>query len=365
MNARPVTNAAADRPVLIMAGGTGGHIFPGLAVAEALSRRDVPVVWLGSQAGMENRLVPARGITLETLAIGGLRGKGLVTKLMLPLRLAKAVWQALRLIGRHDPRAVVSFGGYAAGPGGIAAWLHRRPLLVHEQNRAPGLTNRVLAKLSRRVLCGFPDAFAGGEWVGNPVRADIAAIEPPEQRLIDRDGALRLLVIGGSQGARALNEGVPGAVATLAGRQSIDVRHQCGRDNVDATRAAYASHGLDVVPEAFIEDMVAAWRWADLVVCRAGALTLAELCAVGLPSILVPLPIAADDHQTRNAEFLVERGAALLVPQGEAFGQRLTDAIAGFAADRSRLLSMATAARAMAKTDAADRVVDAVLREAA
>jgi len=361
MNAR----RAAVRPVLIMAGGTGGRIFPGLAGAEALSRRDVPVVWLGPQAGMENRLVPARGIALETLAIGGLRGKGLPTLLLLPLRLARAVWQALRVIGRHDPRAVLSFGGYAAGPGGLAAWLRRRPLLVHEQNRAPGLTNRVLARLARRVLCGFPDAFAKGEWVGNPVRAEIAAIEPPEQRLAGRDGALRLLVIGGSQGARALNESMPEVVAQLRATHALEVRHQCGRDNIDLTLAAYMRRSLKVSPEAFIEDMVAAYRWADLVVCRAGALTLAELCAVGLPSILVPLPIAADDHQTRNAEFLVERGAARLVAQGDAFAARLTDVIAALCADRTELLAMAQAARAMAKTDAADRVADAVLGEAA
>ncbi|MEZ5465813.1 MAG: undecaprenyldiphospho-muramoylpentapeptide beta-N-acetylglucosaminyltransferase [Lysobacteraceae bacterium] len=362
MNAQP----GNTRPVLIMAGGTGGHIFPGLAVAEALSRRDVPVVWLGSQAGMENRLVPARGIVLEALAIGGLRGKGLLTKLLMPLRLAKAVWQALGVIGRHDPRAVLSFGGYAAGPGGLAAWLRRRPLLVHEQNRAPGLTNRVLAKLSRRVLCGFPDAFERGEWVGNPVRAEIAAVESPDDRMAERRGPLRLLVLGGSQGARALNQALPELVAALREQRiELQVRHQCGRDNVDQTLAAYMRRDLEVAPEPFIEDMVAAYAWADLVVCRAGALTLAEIAAVGLASILVPLPIAADDHQTRNAEFLVEHDVALLVAQGDGFVQRLGDAVAGLATDRPKLLSMARAARGMAKTDAADRVADAVLREAA
>ena len=357
--------ADSSRPVLIMAGGTGGHIFPGLAVADALARREVPVVWLGSQAGMENRLVPARGIALETLAIGGLRGKGLATQLKMPLRIGKAVWQALRIVKRLQPRAVLSFGGYAAGPGGLAAWLRRRPLLVHEQNRAPGLTNRVLAKLAGRLFCGFPDAFPNGEWVGNPVRAEFAAVEPPEARLAGRAGPLRLLVLGGSQGARALNETLPDVIARLKKGGDIEVRHQCGRDNVDLTMAGYMRHSLPVSPEPFIEDMVAAYRWADLVVCRAGALTLAELAAVGLPSILVPLPIAADDHQTRNAEFLVERGAARLVPQGDGFRERLGDAVGGLVDHREKLLAMAKAARAMAKTDAAERVADAVLKEAA
>ena len=365
MSVRSARNPSTNKPVLIMAGGTGGHIFPGLAVAEALSRRDVPVVWLGSQAGMENRLVPERGIPMETLAISGLRGKGLTTKLLLPLRLGKAVWEALRIVMRHQPRAVLSFGGYAAGPGGLAAWLRSRPLLVHEQNRAPGLTNRVLAKLATRVLCGFPDAFPNGEWVGNPVRAEIAAVDAPEARLAGRAGPLRLLVIGGSQGARALNEALPDVIARLQKTCAIEVRHQCGRDNVDLTMAGYMRHSLSVSPEPFIEDMVAAYRWADLVVCRAGALTLAELAAVGLPAILVPLPTAADDHQTRNAEFLVERGAALLVAQGDAFRERLGDAVASLADHREKLLAMAQAARAMAKTDAAERVADAVLKEAA
>ena len=357
----------STRPVMILAGGTGGHIFPGLAVAAALSQRQVPVVWLGSRRGMENQLVPAAGITLETLDIGGLRGKDALTRVLMPLRLLRAVWQAMTVLSRHRPRAVLSFGGYAAGPGGLAAWLRRLPLLVHEQNRAPGLTNRVLSRLARRVLVGFPDAFPGARWVGNPVRSDISGLPTPDQRLRDHNGPLRLLVLGGSQGARALNESVPDAVAQLqdALPQVLDVRHQCGRGNESSTAASYARHAISVTPEPFIEDMVTAYRWADLVVCRAGALTLAELAAAGLPSLLVPLPTAADDHQTRNAEFLVEHGAAELLPQGDALASRMAARIMLLANDRVRLQSMALAARALARLDAADCVADACIEVSA
>lgn len=359
--------SAAIAPVLILAGGTGGHIFPGLAVARALRERAVPVLWLGADGGMETRLVPAAGVRLETIPVRGLRGKGGLALLAAPWRLARAVWRAIAVLRKHRPRAVISFGGFAAGPGGLAAWLLRRPLLVHEQNRVPGLTNRVLARLARRVLSGFPDSFAGieHEHVGNPVRPEIAALPMPAARFEQRGSAIRLLVLGGSQGARALNEAVPAAVAQ-ATREGIvlDVRHQCGEALREAAERAYAEAGVAVSVEPFITDMAAAYAWADLVICRAGALTLAELCAAGLGSLLVPFPQAVDDHQTRNAEFLVAQGAARLVPQDEALASRLAESLRGLAGDRDALLRMAQLARSLAMPEAAERVAEVCLEEA-
>jgi len=352
-------------PVLILAGGTGGHIFPGLAVAQALRERDVPVVWLGATGGMETRLVPPAGIALETISVGGLRGKGAATLLKAPFVLARSLWQALAVLRRLRPRAVLSFGGYAAGPGGLAAWLLRRPLLVHEQNRAPGLTNRVLAKLARRVLCGFPGSFAGGrgEPVGNPVRASIAALPTPTARFDGRDGAPRLLVLGGSQGAQALNVTLPQLLARLPADARPLLRHQCGERHAAKTAQVYAEAGVTASVEPFIADMAEAYGWADLVVCRAGALTVAELCAAGVGAVLVPFPGAVDDHQTRNGEFLVERGAARLVAEGEGFAERLLAALSPLLAESDRRLAMAEAARAAARPQAAADVAAAVLQE--
>jgi UDP-N-acetylglucosamine--N-acetylmuramyl-(pentapeptide) pyrophosphoryl-undecaprenol N-acetylglucosamine transferase len=359
----PMATTAPAGPVLIMAGGTGGHIFPGLAVARALQARAVPVLWLGSALGLENRLVPEAGIALETIAIAGLRGKGIATLLAAPPRLLRAIWQARRVMRRHRPRSVLSLGGFAAAPGGIAAWLLGRPLLVHEQNRIPGLTNRLLARFARRVMAGFPDAFRGAEAVGNPVRAEIAALPSPASRLAGRSGPLRLLVLGGSQGARALNRGLPPVIAGLPAG-AVEVRHQCGARMLEETRAAYRAAGVDVEPEPFIADMAAAYGWADLVVCRAGALTIAELAAAGIGALLVPFPAAVDDHQSANARWLVEAGGGELVPEGEGFEARLQAALARLVDDRARLLAMAAAARALARLDAAERVADACLEEA-
>lgn len=362
----PVQPGAAlqGAPVMILAGGTGGHIFPALAVAKVLRARSVPVVWLGADGAMETRLVPQHGIELDTLAISGLRGKGKLALLGAPVRVLRAVRAAGVVLRRRVPRAVVSFGGFAAGPGGVAARLMRTPLLVHEQNRAPGLTNRVLAKFARRVLTGFPGSFAQREeYVGNPVRDEIAALPAPAQRLAGREAPLRLLVLGGSQGARALNLAVPKAVAALDG-VAIDVRHQCGEKLRDEAARAYAEMGVTASVEAFIADMAQAYAWADLVVCRAGASTLAELCAVGIGSVLVPFPQAVDDHQTRNAEFLVERGAAVLLKQDESLAIALASVLRELAADTGRRLSMAEAARALAKPDAAERIADIILEEA-
>lgn len=366
-----------DAPIMILAGGTGGHIFPGIAVAQALTRRDATVVWLGSQQGLENRLVPAAGLRLETIAISGLRGKGSVALLAAPFRVLRAIWQARRVFKRYRPRAAISFGGFAAGPGGVAAWLTGVPLLVHEQNRIPGLTNRLLARLATRVLCGFPDAFPAchrdataddpgqpsADWVGNPVRAEITAINAPAERLAGRGAGLHLLVIGGSQGARALNTAVPAALARLR-ELPIEVRHQCGGSRLESTCADYATAQVKASVEPFIADMAAAYAWADLVVCRAGALTLAEVCAAGVASILVPFPAAVDDHQTANARFLLAAGAALLLAESALTAETLADSIATLAVDPERRLRMAQAARALAKPEAAVRVAEACLEAA-
>lgn len=350
--------------VLIMAGGTGGHIFPGLAVAEALRARGATVAWLGAAGGMETRLVPAAGIELHTLAIGGLRGKSLLTRLLAPWRLLHATAAAFGLLRRIKPSAVIGFGGFAAGPGGAAAVLRRVPLIVHEQNRIAGFTNRILARFARRVLGGFPDALSHSEWVGNPVRADIAALPPPTERMASRDGRARLLVLGGSLGAAVLNRNVPAALAQLMPDVRPQVRHQCGRGHADATRAAYAQAGVDADVEEFIADMAMNYAWADLVVCRAGALTLAELAAAGVASLLVPYPHAVDDHQTRNAEFMVERGAADLLPQSGLDAETLSLRLDTLLHDHARLIAMARAARACAQLDAAMRVAEICLEVA-
>ncbi|EQD65593.1 N-acetylglucosaminyltransferase, MurG [mine drainage metagenome] len=352
------------RPVMIMAGGTGGHIFPGLAVAEVLSARAVPVVWLGAAGALETRLVPARGIRLLELPVRGVRGKGWNARLRAPWMLLgalRAAWAALR---RERPRSVLALGGYAAGPGGLAAFLRRVPLVVHEQNAMPGMTNRVLARLARRVLVGFPDALPQATCSGNPVRAAIAALLAPAQRFAARTGRARLLVLGGSQGARALNLGVPAALALLPAAGRPEVWHQCGAQGVETTRAAYAEAGIEARIEPFIETMEQAYAWADLALCRAGALTLAELAAAGLGAILVPYPHAVDDHQTRNAAFMTGADAARLLPESALSAQSLAQELGTLLADRKRLLSMATAARALAQPDAADRIADACLEVA-
>ncbi len=361
--------AATDsdlHPVMILAGGTGGHIFPGLAVAHALRAHGAEVLWLGAEGGMETRLVPQHGIAIDTIAVRGVRGKGLLTLLAAPFKLLSAVNAARQTLRERQPRAVISFGGYAAGPGGLAARLAGIPLIVHEQNRAPGLTNRVLAKFAKRVLSGFPGSFAvaGEQVVGNPVRAEIAAIAPPAERFAGRSGSVCMLVLGGSQGARALNAVLPKALRALDA-ENLEVRHQCGEKLLETAQQAYAEAGVSASVEPFIADMAAAYAWADLVVCRAGALTLAELCAAGLGGVLVPFPAAVDDHQTRNAEFLVEHGAAVLVPEGEGFESRMVDALRPLLADAGKRRALADAARKLARPDAAADIADIVLKEAA
>lgn len=355
----------AQAPVLIMAGGTGGHIFPGLAVAETLRAQGVPVVWLGAVGGMETKVVPAHGIELHTVAVGGLRGKGLKTRLLAPWMLLRALLSSLAVLYRLKPRSVLSMGGYVAGPGGIAARLLRRPLLVHEQNRVAGFTNRKLATHASRVMAGFADSLPNAEWVGNPVRGAIASLPSPAQRMAGRNGSPHLLVLGGSLGARALNLAIPQALAGMPVERRPEVLHQCGNRGIDEARKAYADAGVEARIVPFIEDMAGTYAWADLAVCRAGALTLAELTASGLGAVLVPFPHAVDDHQTRNAEVLVAAGAAELIQEHDLNTKDLAQHLTALLSDRSRLLAMAEAARTLAKPDAAANIARACVEVAA
>ncbi|WJW75008.1 undecaprenyldiphospho-muramoylpentapeptide beta-N-acetylglucosaminyltransferase [Thiohalobacter sp. IOR34] len=355
------------RPILIMAGGTGGHVFPALAVAAELRRAGVAVAWLGTRRGLEARLVPAAGYPMAWIRVSGLRGKGLGRRLVAPFMLALALLQSLWVMLRLRPRAVLGMGGFVTGPGGVMAWLTRRPLLIHEQNSVAGLTNRLLAPLARRVMEGFPDSLPARYQpihTGNPVRAEIAALPAPEARFAGRHGRLRLLVLGGSLGAQALNEVLPRALAALTPGSRPEVRHQSGERNLEAARAAYAAAGVEAELLPFIDDMAAAYGWADLVLCRAGALTVAELTAAGVGALLVPYPHAVDDHQTGNARYLERAGAGLLLPQAELDADRLAALLDELGADRERLLAMARAARALARPDAARRVAELCLIEA-
>lgn len=356
------------RPVMIMAAGTGGHIFPGLAVARELNEQSVPVVWLGTPHGLENRLVPEAGFPLERISITGLRGRGAAGWLAAPFRVLKAMRQSKAIIKRHDPRAVLSMGGYVAGPGGMAARLARRRLIVHEQNSIPGLTNRILSRFAERVFEGFPGSFPASrkaQHSGNPVRETIAAIPEPSQRMAGREGPIRLLVIGGSQGAKALNEVLPRALVSLPEAQRPSVWHQCGERHHEAAKAAWESSGIDARVAPFINDMAEAWSWCDLAICRAGALTIAELTAAGVAAILVPFPFAVDDHQTHNARFLSDAGAAVLAPESELTPDALARLLGDLCGSRERLVRMAEVARDLRSVDAAREVARACLEEAA
>ncbi|MGC4029876.1 MAG: undecaprenyldiphospho-muramoylpentapeptide beta-N-acetylglucosaminyltransferase [Steroidobacteraceae bacterium] len=349
--------------VLIMAGGTGGHVFPALALARLLRAGSHRVVWLGTRHGLEARVVPAEGFPIEWLSMSGLRGKGLASLLKAPFMLLRALREARAVLRRHQPQVVVGLGGFVAGPGGLAAWLARRPLVIHEQNAVAGYTNRCLAPLARLVLTAFPSAFAARgkvHVIGNPVREDIARLPPPAQRFAGRSGALRLLVVGGSLGAQRLNAVVPQALARLAQGTPplhLQVRHQCGEKHLDAARAAYAAAGIDAEVTPFIGDMAEALAWADLAVCRAGALTIAELAAAGLGSVLVPYPHAVDDHQTHNARFLVDAGAARCLDDRTLEPEVLAATLSELCVDRARLCAMADAARRMARPDAAQELL--------
>ncbi len=353
--------------ILIMAGGTGGHVFPALAVARELGARGVEVSWLGTRQGLEAELVPAAGFPIDYIAVSGLRGKGAVGWLLAPLRLLRALGQALRILRQRRPAAVLGMGGFVTGPGGVGARLLRLPLVIHEQNAVAGLTNRLLAPLASQVLEAFPGSVGtrGARVTGNPVRAEIASLPVPEERAAGRAARLRVLVLGGSLGAAALNETVPAAIARLPEALRPQVRHQAGKRNIDQARTAYARAAVEAEVMPFLDDMAEAYGWADLVICRAGALTIGELAAAGLPALLVPFPFAVDDHQTRNAAFLSTAGAAELLPQQRLDAEQLAERLTGYAEDaargRLRLLEMAGRARALARPEATASVADACL----
>lgn len=345
---------ARQKTILIMAGGTGGHIFPGLAVAEQMKAMGWRVAWLGSTRGMETELVPKHGYPISQVDFHGLRGKGWLRRILLPVSLLLAIWQSLFVFLQYRPAVVLGMGGYITVPGGLTAALLRRPLVIHEQNAVAGMSNKFLARYARRVMCGFPDVLPGSEWCGNPVRADIAALPEPKLRYAKREGALNLLVVGGSLGARAINERVPRALALIAPEARPHVLHQSGKDHYEDTLKAYEEAGVDGMVAPFLDNMAFYYDQADVVLCRSGALTVSELAAIGVASILVPYPHAVDDHQTVNARFLSERGGAELLPQKEMTPERLAQLLKGFT--RERALQMAEASHAASQPGAAKRV---------
>ena len=338
-----------NRTLLVMAGGTGGHVFPALAVADLLKSRDWRVVWMGAPDGMEARLVPAHGYEMAWVRFAALRGKGLLRKLQLPFHLLTACWQARREIRRIRPDVVLGMGGYVSFPGGLMAALLGRPLIIHEQNSIAGLANRVLARFARRVACGFPNALPRGVWVGNPLRPEMNRLPAPAQRLAGRESPVHLLVLGGSQGAVALNEIVPQGLALIDADQRPLVVHQAGEKHLAQLRENYVAVAVQAHCVAFIEDMAGAYEWADLVICRAGALTIAELAATGVASVLIPFPHAVDDHQTCNANFLSLAGAAILLPQEQMTPEAISELCK---CPRSRLQEMSERARELAKPEA-------------
>lgn len=354
--------------IMIMAGGTGGHVFPALAVAQQLQSQGVEVIWMGTHRGIEAKVVPAAGIQMEWVSVSGLRGKGAVSWLLAPFKLLVALMQSVVVLFRCRPMAVLGMGGFVAGPGGLVTWLLRKPLLIHEQNAIAGLTNRLLARVATRTMQAFPNALPQKSQPllsGNPVRAEIAALPEPQQRYSVRSGRLRLLVLGGSLGARSLNEVVPAAVSALSDEQRPEIWHQAGEKLIDEARGGYRDASIDARIEPFIENMAEAYGWADLVLCRAGALTIAELSAAGVASLLVPYPYAVDDHQAHNAAYLGDGGAAVMMRQDALSAEALAELWQGLYQQhnshdgvRNHLLSMATSARALAKPDAVQQVAD-------
>ena len=351
------------RTILVMAGGTGGHIFPALAVADQLRDQGWKIVWLGSKSGMESKLVPQHGFEIVWMRFSGLRGKGLLRMILLPLNLAVALWQSARAIFRVRPDVVLGMGGYISFPGGMMAAVLARPLVLHEQNSIAGLANKVLARVADRILVAFPNALKNAEWTGNPVRRDIAQLPAPEQRFRNRTGNLKVLVVGGSLGAQVLNEMVPRALALIPESRRPEVTHQAGEKHLSSLESAYRQAGVSATTMAFIDDMSHAYATADVVICRAGALTVSELAAAGIASVLVPFPSAVDDHQTFNARYLTDKSAAVLLPQAELTARKLADLLLGFT--REKLLDMANRARALGKPDAAQIVASHCMAVAA
>jgi UDP-N-acetylglucosamine--N-acetylmuramyl-(pentapeptide) pyrophosphoryl-undecaprenol N-acetylglucosamine transferase len=350
------------RSILIMAGGTGGHIFPALAVADVLRADGWQVTWLGAPNSMEAELVPKHGYDIAWVRFSGLRGKGIVRKLMLPLNLLRALWQSAVAMFRYRPDVVLGMGGYITFPGGVMAALLRKPLLIHEQNSVAGMSNKALAKLADRVLSGFPDVLKGAEWCGNPVRDSIAALPEPAARYAARSGVLNVLVVGGSLGAKAINECLPQALFCLPQQIEPRVIHQTGKHHFAEVQELYLQAGITAEVKPFLDDMAQYYAWADVVICRAGALTVAELAAAGVASILIPFPYAVDDHQTGNAKFLSDKGAAILLPQTELNARRLAAVLQDMTRDKAA--GMAQAARELAHPAAA-RCVANVCKELA
>ena len=347
----------SGKTALIMAGGTGGHIFPGLAVAQELRSRGWTVHWLGAPDSMEERLVPPQGFVLERVAFSGVRGKGLRSLVGMPLRLFKALQQARAVLRKVRPDVVVGMGGYITVPGGLAAKLAGVPIVLHEQNSVPGMANKLLARVAKRVFSAFPDAIAGGQWVGNPLRAEFLQQPEPAERFAGRSGPLQLLVVGGSLGAKALNEVVPQALARMAPEARPVVTHQSGAKQIDALQANYAAAGVQASLTPFIDDAAKAYADADVIVCRAGASTVTELAAVGAAAVFVPFPAAVDDHQTANARFLVDAGAGWLVQQSVLTPESLAQMLENM--QRTGLLDKAQKAKKMQKLEAAQVVADA------
>jgi UDP-N-acetylglucosamine--N-acetylmuramyl-(pentapeptide) pyrophosphoryl-undecaprenol N-acetylglucosamine transferase len=345
--------------ILIMAGGTGGHIFPALAVADILRSQGWRVTWLGAPNSMEAELVPKHGYTMAWVRFSGVRGKGLLRWLRLPFDILIALWQSAVAIFRTRPDVVLGMGGYITCPGGMMAALLRRPLVIHEQNSIAGLSNKLLARIAQKILSGFPEVLPHSIWCGNPVRTEIAALPDPQQRYAARNGKLNVLVVGGSLGAQAINEVLPRALALLPPALRPNVLHQTGKQHFTAVQSLYQQLDVQAEIKPFLDEMAKHYANADLVICRAGALTIAELAAAGVASILIPFPFAVDDHQTRNAQFLSQRGAAILLPQAdlsaEKLAQLLRELVAG-EGNREKLLAMAGQARSVAKADAAQRV---------
>lgn len=360
---RPV-KAHQVKHVLIAAGGTGGHVYPALAVADYLREQGVKITWVGTEKGLEHRVVPAANIPLELISISGLRGKGLLNLIFVPMKLVLAILQVIKIFIRVKPDAVLGMGGFVSGPCGLAAFILRKPLYLHEQNAIPGLTNKVLSYLATTVMQAFPNSFKGNKNIitlGNPIRSDISKLATPEERMAERKDNIRVLIIGGSLGAQALNENVPQALSEITKDLLPDVWHQTGKNKLDATMENYKKVNINAKVTEFIENMAEAYEWADLVICRAGALTVSEVANAGVAAILVPYPHAVDDHQTANAAYLTNVGAAILIPQDELVPKLKESIIELLQAGRTKLIEMAKAARELSKPDATQAVAEICL----
>ncbi|CAB1276933.1 N-acetylglucosaminyl transferase [Candidatus Nitrosacidococcus tergens] len=352
--------------ILMMAGGTGGHIFPALAVANVLRSKRVEVIWLGTHRGLEAKLIPKAGYPIEWISVNGLRGKGIITWLTAPIKLLIALFQALKILHKQKPSAVLGWGGFVSGPGGLGAWLLKIPLITHEQNAIPGTTNRILAHLSNQILEGFPNTFSktlNGKWIGNPVRAEIESVNYIKKNTIrDKHAPIHLLVLGGSQGAQILNKVLPQTLSYLELNEFPKIWHQCGADREEEVITAYQAFRVDAKAVAFIDEISDAYIWADIVLCRAGASTIAELMAVGIASLLVPYPFATDNHQLANAQYLTNHDAALLLPEKELTPQKLAETLRYFNTHRDLLDTMAAAAHKLHLGNTAQRIAEECLQ---